>query len=145
MLFLPSGEPTYLKGYMLATTAETPSLPVLLVMASNTRDYASYPSKGFEDEHKEDIRHIEEVPASDAGTRSSPNTQSEFVPRTTYTGRWGRLRCVVISHTDSFLAQLERSTYLQEPAIPPGEYITKYPNRWSRYRYILNHYYFDAC
>lgn len=27
--------------------------------------------------------------------------------------------------------------YFQEPAIPAGEFITRYPNRWSRYRYVL--------
>ena len=55
---------------------------------SQTRDYASYPS----DDGKEDIRHIEEVPHSEKDSGSSPLNNYGSVPRTTYTGRWGRLR-----------------------------------------------------
>ncbi|KAI0696270.1 aquaporin [Cytidiella melzeri] len=34
------------------------------------------------------------------------------------------------------MIQFLHSKFLEEPAIPAGEYITKYPNRWSRFREV---------
>ncbi|KAI0344422.1 aquaporin [Trametopsis cervina] len=106
-------------------------------MSSQTRDYASYPTKDSSVDDKPDIRHREDISQIEKDAGSSGNTYGEYGPRTTYTGRWGRLRYVVLASCYDFSPDHKRSSYFQEPAIPPGEIITKYPNRWSRPRELF--------
>lgn len=77
----------------------------------------SYPTKA--DEAKEDVSHIEEITNSD---KISPTPEVAYVQPTQAerSGWFGRMM-----------------GYFQEPAISPGEFITRYPNRWSRFREII--------
>ncbi|THG97637.1 hypothetical protein EW026_g4396 [Hermanssonia centrifuga] len=90
---------------------------------SSQKDYSksqhSYPS-ATKQEYQEDVRHIEEIPASDKDGTPSPMDPYGGYPSDRSYGRWAKLR-------SSF----------REPVLPAGEHITKYPNRWSRIREIL--------
>lgn len=90
------------------------------------------------DYDKEDISHIDEVPQS---KNSGASSDAPYVyPSAVNTGtRWGR--CKYVRRASIPVAALmiffTNRAYFQEPPIPAGEFITRYPNRWSRIRYVV--------
>ena len=98
---------------------------------TNMSQRDSYPTK-------EDIRHIEEVSHSEKDVTVSSSDVYASPSRTQDTGRFAKLRCVVVSFYSDFAIDHHCRRYFQEPPIPAGEFITRYPNRWSRFRYQLS-------